>query len=95
MKVTYGEGQTEFGPGVSIDLTGDEVAQAIDTYLVAHGVHVRGPRTVTVNDALCEAGQVYVDPSGFVVHEGERLNGWLLNRCTPDNWIDNPPERKL
>ena len=30
MIVKYGEGRTEYGPGVSVELTGDEVATAID-----------------------------------------------------------------
>ena len=59
--------------GVSINLTGDEVAIAIDAYLVTHGVHVSGPRTITVNGHLCKFGQIYVDPSGFVIYEGKRL----------------------
>lgn len=71
MEIGYGNGQTKFGPGVSIKLTGDEVAMAIDTWLVAHGVHVSGPRTVTVNGSLCNVGEVYVDPSGRV-HNGEQ-----------------------
>lgn len=75
MDVRYGAGQTEFGPGVSITLTGDEVATAIAAYLVAHGVHVGGARTITVNGELCDIGHVYVDPSGFVVANGERLSG--------------------
>lgn len=75
MKVTYGEGKTQYGPGVSIELTGNEVATAIDAYLVAHGIHVSGPRTITVNGELCSEGHVYVDPSGFVVTEGKRLSG--------------------
>jgi hypothetical protein len=75
MDVRFGSGETEYGPGVSIELTGDEVATAIDAYLVAHGVHVSGPRTVCVNGELCDAGRVYVDPSGFVMYQGERLTG--------------------
>lgn len=75
MKVKRGEGRTTYGPGVSIELTGEEVARAISAYLVARGVHVDGPRTITVNGELCEAGRVYVDPSGFVVHKGERISG--------------------
>jgi hypothetical protein len=75
MEVKFGGVTTEFGPGVSIELTGDEVATAIDAWLVAHGVHVSGPRTVTVNGALCEVGEIYVDPSGFVVADGERFSG--------------------
>ena len=66
---------SEYGPGVEVRLTGSDVAQAIDAYLVAHGVVVRGPRTVQVNGELCEYGRVYVDPSGFVVHDGKRFSG--------------------
>lgn len=76
MIVKYGEGRSEYGPGVSIELTGDEVATAIAAYLVAHNIHVDGPRTITVNAALCESGQVYVDPCGFVIKaNGLRVSG--------------------
>ena len=75
MKVKYGKGKTEYGPGVQIDLKGDEVATAIDAYLVARGVVIRGPRTIRVNGELCDFGEVYVDPAGFVVHKGEKLSG--------------------
>lgn len=75
MEVRYGEGVTEFGPGVSIEMTGDEIATAIDAYLVAHGIHVSGARTVTVNGELCDDGRVYVDPSGAVIAGGERFSG--------------------
>lgn len=75
MRVKYGKGRTEYGPGVDIFLDGDEVATAIDAYLVAHGIHVSGARTVTVNGDLCEKGRVYVDPSGFVIHDGKKLSG--------------------
>lgn len=40
MLVTHGDGKTIWGPGVEITLTGDEVARAIDAYLVAHNIHV-------------------------------------------------------
>lgn len=62
-------------PAVSIQLTGDEVATAIDAWLVAHGVHVSGPRTVFVNNELCTSGEVYVDPSGFVIKGGKKYAG--------------------
>jgi hypothetical protein len=74
-EIRYGYGPTEYGPGVSINLTGDEIAIAIDAWLVAHGIHIRGPRTITVNGGICEYGQVYVDPSGFVVSGGEKWSG--------------------
>lgn len=75
MKVKYGKGKTEYGPGVEINLTGNEVATAIDAYLVAHGVHVNGPRTIRVNGELCEKGEIYVDPSGFAVDNGVKFPG--------------------
>lgn len=75
MKVRFGNGKTEYGPGVEIILTGSEVATAIDAYLVAHGIYVSGPRTITVNDKLCDSGMVYVDPSGAVVTDGIRYTG--------------------
>lgn len=75
MNVKYGAGRTIYGPGVSIELTGDEVATAIDAYLVAHNVHVSGPRTITVNGELCDSGRVYVDPSGFAISDGVKFSG--------------------
>jgi hypothetical protein len=75
MIIKHGSGTTEFGPGVDVRLTGDEVATAIDAFLVAHGIHVIGPRTVTVNGNLCEAGKVYVDPSGRVITDGREYSG--------------------
>ncbi len=75
MIVKHGNGRTPYGPGVSIALTGDEVATAIDAWLVAHNVHVNGPRTITVNGRLCESGHVYVDPSGHVIADGAKTSG--------------------
>lgn len=75
MIVKYGEGTTEYGPGVSIELDGSEVATAICAYLVAHDIHVEGPRTISVNGELCKYGRVYVDPLGFVVTAGKKLLG--------------------
>ncbi|MCK4518452.1 hypothetical protein KAT92_06750 [Candidatus Babeliales bacterium] len=75
MKVKLGKGRTEFGTGVQIDLTGDEVAIAIDAYLTAHSIHVSGARTITVNGKLCKKGGIYVDPSGFVVTKKKRYSG--------------------
>jgi hypothetical protein len=75
MIVKHGRGKTEYGPGVEIHLTGADVAVAIDAYLVAHGIHVTGPRTIRVNGELCENGEVYVDPSGSVIYDGDRYTG--------------------
>jgi len=75
MIVKYGKGKSEYGPGVSIELTGNEVATAIDAYLVAHGIRVNGPRTIRIEGQLCGETEVYVDPSGFVIADGEKLSG--------------------
>lgn len=75
MKVSFGEGKTEYGPGVQIDLTGDEIAKAIYTYLTAHDVNIIGSATVRINGELCKFGGVYVDPSGSVVTNGKGLSG--------------------
>ena len=75
MKIRHGGGKTEFGPGINIELSGSEVATAIDAYLVAHNVYVSGPRTISVNGELCNEGQVYVDPSGFVITNGKKVSG--------------------
>lgn len=81
MIVKHGEGRTEYGPGVSIELTGNEVATAIDAWLVAHGVHVSGSRTIRVNGELCKSGCVYVDPSGFVIDDGVKVSGRGIPAC--------------
>ena len=75
MNIRYGRGTSEYGPGVDIFLTGDEVATAIAAYLTARDVNISGPATTRVNDTLCEIGNVYVDPSGFVVHRGNKISG--------------------
>ena len=75
MDIKHGEGKTKYGPGVSINLDGDEMAIAIDAWLVAHRVYVSGPRTITVNGESIEVVHVYVDPSGFVISEGVKISG--------------------
>jgi len=75
MKVEYGNGTTKYGPGVEINLSGVEVATAINAYLVACNIHISGPRTITVNGVMCAFGMVYVDPSGFVICDGEKIDG--------------------
>ena len=50
---------------VDIELTGEELAAAIDAYLAARGTPVRGPRTIIVNGWTCEAStvKIYLDPA--------------------------------
>ena len=67
MNITHGKGTDKYGPGVNIELDANEVATAIDAYLVAHGVHTSGARTVMMNGVTRNIGSVYVDPSGFVI----------------------------
>lgn len=75
MKIGYGEGKTKYGSGVSIDLSGEDLASAIDLYIYSKGYYVEGARTITVKGELCEQANVYVDPSGFVIYNGERYDG--------------------
>lgn len=77
MKVEFGSGKTEYGPGVSIELDGDEIAEAIGLWLHAQRCHVVGPRTISIQGVLSRDARasVYVDPSGFVVHKDVRWDG--------------------
>ena len=75
MNIRYGEGKTHYGPGLAIELTGDEVATAIDAYLTAQNVITSGPRTISINGQLCEKGLIYVDPSGYVFLDGIEISG--------------------
>jgi hypothetical protein len=79
MKIEPGKGKTEFGPGVSISLSGAEVAIAIDEYLIANSVAILGPRTIRINGELIISGSVYVDPSGTVVAGGTEISGRYRN----------------
>jgi hypothetical protein len=64
---------TQYGTAVKIQLSGNDVATAIDAWLVAQGVTVVGPRTISVNSELCREGRVFVDPSGYVVKKGRKV----------------------
>ena len=76
MEISYGNGKTEFGPGVSIKLDGDELTKAINAWLAWEGVYIDGPRTISINDGQkCEDAEIYVDPSGVVQSDGERFFG--------------------
>ena len=77
MDVRYSNGPTQYGPGVDICLDSNELATAIDAYLVSHGIHVSGPRSILLNGTICREFDVcvYVDPSGFVISDGEKFDG--------------------
>lgn len=86
MEVKYGAGQSKYGTGVQIDLTGDEVAIAIAAYLVTRRIHINGPRTIRVNGEQIQDGWIYVDPSGFVIHNGEKLDGRGPSTDAPETY---------
>lgn len=48
MIIMYGNGKTEFGPGIDIKLTADELADAIMKYVELHDVEIKGARTARV-----------------------------------------------
>lgn len=84
MDIKYGKGESKYGPGVEIYLSGDEVAIAISAFLVAHGIYINGPRTITVNGQLCEDGNIYVDPSGYAICNGNKYSGRGLQNNLDD-----------
>lgn len=59
---------TRYGPGIDITLDGNEIAEAIDQYLAARGVTVKGARTTSINEIIARdvVARIYVDPSGSV-----------------------------
>ena len=69
---------TKYGKGTHIELDGNELAHAIDSYLYARNVVINGPRTITVStnegdSGLCGGAHVYVDPSGRALVEGDEV----------------------
>jgi len=74
MKITYGK-RNPLGTGVKISLTGNEVALAIDSWLMANDVRIFGPRSILINGEIGPCGFVYVDPLGFVISHGEEFSG--------------------
>jgi hypothetical protein len=93
MEVRYGDADTGDGTGVLVELTGNEIARAVDLLVYSQGVIVRGPRTVTVNGDSCRSGRVRVDPYGFVIAKGKKLRGSnrVLNRASqwPPDVVDD------
>lgn len=78
MQMKRGKSETGYTSGTVIEMTGDEVATAIDAWLVAHQVIVNGPRTIRVNGSLIKHGEIYVDPSGRVLVTGNEVVGDTL-----------------
>lgn len=49
MEIKYGEGTSEYGPGVDIVLSGDELAKAIFDYIKSQGAIIEGSMTARAN----------------------------------------------
>ena len=76
MDIVKGKGETLYGKGISILLTGDEVAMAIRDWIKNKATHISGPSTVLIESKLCTGAEVYVDPSGYVEDfTGKRYSG--------------------
>ena len=58
---------------VTIYLDGDEIATAIDAYLVTQRVYVFGPRTITTNDTILSGVKGEVIVNGTVISDGGRI----------------------
>jgi len=59
--------------GIVIDLSGVEIAEAIETWLAANGAIVSGPRMITVNTSVLKFGRIHVDRAGAVEYGGKRF----------------------
>ncbi len=75
MKIKHSKKNTEYGTGIEINLSADEVAMAIDAWVTSQNVEISGSRTVTVNGSSCKNARIFVDPSGYVVHNGIKISG--------------------
>lgn len=75
--VKYGNGKTEYGPGVLITLSGEEMAKAVMLWLHSQDVIVRGPATIRYDGEFLQdnLATVYVDPSGFVIADDQKFSG--------------------
>ncbi len=70
MVISNGNGNTEYGMGISISLSSEQVCQALIKYIDELGVKIDGPRTITVNGKLVIGANIYVDPSGTISMHG-------------------------
>ena len=75
--------------GVDVILTGDEVARAMHTYLVAKGVAILGPVTTTVNGELCKKGKVHIDPIGFCIDKNGKKWEYNVQRFIAGEFSDS------
>lgn len=92
MDIYFGNGKTKYGPGVQIDLTGKEIVTAIKAYLVSQNVYISGAATFTINGELIKIGGVYIDPSGYLINDGEKYSGggkFIQKEKTYRIYVDN------
>jgi hypothetical protein len=64
--------QSTTNGNVIIHLDGNEIATAIDAYLVSQKVYVSGPRTITANDTILRDVNAKVFVESDVVLYGSR-----------------------
>jgi hypothetical protein len=68
------EVKNTIGLAAEIILPADEVATAIEAYLVAHRVVVVGPRTTKMKGLNAA---ISVDPSGYAIINGVKYSGYV------------------
>jgi hypothetical protein len=67
MKIQGGLHDLSSGVGLEIQLSGDEVCDAIVHWMETKGLRINGSRTVMVNGAFASNARIIVDPSASVV----------------------------
>jgi hypothetical protein len=76
----------------TIHLDGNEIATAIDAYLVSQRVYVSGPRTITANDTILSNVNAKVFVEGSVVSNGATTGQdclvYYANSNCNGEWID-------
>lgn len=78
MEIKKGKGKTNYGAGIEISLSTDEVAMAIYQYLRGnYDVQINGASTILVNNVQLSQYKthIYVDPSGEVKWGDKLYNG--------------------
>lgn len=69
VEVKYGNGKTEYGPGVLITFDANDICRFIISALEErYGITIGGPRTIKIGGELIQGdGSIYVDSSGSAV----------------------------
>ena len=83
--------QSTTNGNVTIHLDGNEIATAIDAYLLSQKVYVSGPRTITANDTILSDVNAKVLVEGSVVSDGVRIGQdclvYYANSNCSGEWI--------